>query len=95
MDGSTVSLTAWASSANRWSTSATHGWVRSAIGPSSRARSAAIVVTTTPPALSTPSQAATVHGLFGERSSTRWPGTRPRSSVRTCATWFALVRSSP
>ena len=56
---------------------------------SSRARSAAIVVTTTPPALSTPSQAATVHGLLGERSSTRLPGTRPRSSTSTCATWLA------
>ena len=77
------------SSANRWSTSATAGRVFSTIGVSSVARSAAIVVTTTPPALSTASQAATVHGLLGERSSTRLPGTRPRSSTSTWATWSA------
>ena len=42
-----------------------------------------IVVTTMPPALSTPSQAATVHGLFGERSRTLFPVARPRSSTST------------
>ena len=34
-----------------------------------------MVVTTTAPALSTPNQQATSHGLFGPRSSTRLPGT--------------------
>ncbi len=84
-----------ASSMNLVSTKAIDGWVRSTIGRSSRVRSAAMVVTTTPPALSTPSHAATVHGLLGDRSRTRCPGTRPRSSTSTCATWFERVRSSP
>ena len=49
---------------------------------SSDVRSSGIVVTTTPPMRSTPSQQATSHGLFGARSSTRLPGTRPTSSTR-------------
>ena len=70
------------------------GLVFSTIGVSSRARRAANVVTAMPPALRMPSQQATVHGLLGERSSTRLPGTRPRSSVSTRATWLALACNS-
>ena len=54
------------------------------LAPAARARrlrSSGIVVTATPPALSTANQHATSHGLFGPRSSTRCPGTRPSSSV--------------
>ncbi len=79
----------------RWSTSATTGRVFATIGASSRARSAAIVATAIPPARSTPSQAATAHGLFGERSSTRLPGTSPRSSASTCATCAERNCNSP
>ena len=56
---------------------------------SSPVRSRGIVVTTTPPALSTPNQHAASHWLLGPRSSTRLPGTMPRSSVSTLATWAA------
>ena len=62
---------------------------------SSPARSIGIVATATPPALSTPSQHAASHGLFSPRSSTRLPGTRPRSSVSTRATWAARRATSP
>ena len=40
-------------------------------------------------------QAATSQGLFGPRSSTRLPGTRPKSEVKTCAAWFARWSRSP
>ena len=50
-----------------------------------------MVVTTTPPALSTANQHATSHGLLGPRSSTRLPGTMPRSRVSTVAIRLAVA----
>ena len=47
-----------------------------------------------PPALSTPNQHAAIIGLFGPRSSTRLPGTSPRSSTSTWAMRFARSSSS-
>ena len=47
---------------------------------SSFARSSGIVATAMQPALITPNQHAAIIGLFGPRSSTRLPGTSPRSS---------------
>ena len=82
------------SSRKRWSHSARSTAAISATVRSSPGRSSGIVVTTTAPALSTPNQQATNHGLFGPRSRTRLPGTTPSSSTRTCATWFALLSSS-
>src|SRR3954465_8997523 len=49
-------------------------------------RSIGIVVTTTPPALSTPSQEANSIALLGPRRKTRLPGTRPSRSTRSRAT---------
>ena len=54
-----------------------------------------MVVTATAPALSTPNQHATSHGLFGPRSSTRLPGTMPWSSASTAAIWLETRRRSP
>ena len=71
------------------------GSVSPAIVAISRDRSRAMVVTATPPALITASQAAASQGLFGPRSSTRLPGTRPKSSVSTWAIWFATLARSP
>ncbi len=62
---------------------------------SSAARSSGMVATTTPPAYSTPNQQATSQGLFGPRSSTRFPGTRPRSPVSTAAIRLAVASRSP
>ena len=56
-----------------------------AIAASSPLRSNGIVDTATAPALSTPNQQATIHGLFGPRSSTRLPATTPQSSTSTAA----------
>ena len=56
---------------------------------SSAVRSIGMVGTATQPAVRTPSQQAASQGLFGPRSSTRLPGTSPKSSVRTRATWPA------
>jgi hypothetical protein len=67
----------------------------SAIVASSPARSSGIVVTATPPALRTANQQATSHGSLKPRSSTRLPGTSPRSSTSTRAIRFACARSSP
>jgi hypothetical protein len=83
------------SQVNRWSQSASAGRAISAMAASSPARSSGIVVTATAPALITPAQHATSQGLFGPRSSTRLPGTMPKSSVSTCATRLAAVSSSP
>ena len=58
-------------------------------------RSRAMVVTATPPALTTASQAAASQGLFGPRSRTRLPGCRPKSSVSTRASWFVRRTVSP
>ena len=69
--------------------------MRSASAAISLARSSGMEVTATPPALSTPNQAATSHGLFGPRNSTRFPGTRPKSEVSTSAAWFARRSRSP
>ena len=55
------------------------------ISTSSFARNIGIVPTAMPPAFSTPKKQAAYSGLFGARSSTRLPGTRPRSSTRTRA----------
>ena len=46
---------------------------------SSFARSSGIVATAIAPALITANQHAAIIGVFGPRSSTRLPGTRPRS----------------
>ena len=81
-------------SRKRWSTSARSGAAISVITCSSWVRSNGIVATTTPPALRTPNQQATSHGLFGPRSSTRLPGTRPWSSTSTCAIRLAAARRS-
>ncbi len=83
------------SSVSRESQSATLGRHISAMVESSPARSSGIVVTATPPAFRTANQQATSHGSLNPRSSTRLPGTRPRSSTRTAAIRFACARSSP
>ena len=79
---------------NRWSHRASRGCATWQMVVSSLARSSDMVATATPPALSTPSQHAASQGLFGPRSSTRLPGTRPRSSVSTRATWLEMRRTS-
>ena len=56
---------------------------------SSTARSNGMVATAMPPAFITPNHAATIIGLFGARSSTRLPGTRPICCTSTFATRFA------
>src|SRR5690349_22759856 len=66
----------------------------SLITRSSWVRSRGIVATTTPPALSTANQQAASHGVFGPRSSTRLPGTSPRSSTSTWAMRLAAARRS-
>ena len=58
-------------------------------------RSRAIVVTATPPALITASQATASQGVFGPRSRTRLPGRRPKSSVSTWASWLVRRTTSP
>ena len=80
------------SSTNRWShrRERRSGRSRGSVA-SSPARSSGIVVTATAPAFSTPNQHATSQGLFGPRSSTRLPGTMPRSSTSTCAIWLATA----
>ena len=52
------------------------------------------MVTATAPALSTPNQHAVSHGLLGPRSSTRLPGTMPRSSTSAWAIRFAAASRS-
>ena len=54
-----------------------------------------MVVTATPPALITASQAAASQGVFGPRSRTRFPGRRPKSSVSTRASWLVRRTVSP
>ena len=83
------------SQVKRWSHRARVGLAISPMVASSVARSSGMVETVTAPALTTPSQQATSHGLFGPRSSTRLPGTMPKSSVSTRATWLATVSTSP
>ena len=78
------------SSSNRQSQRARSIWAISATVVSSPARSSGIVVTATAPALSTASQHAASQGLFGPRSSTRFPGTMPSSPVSTRAIWFTV-----
>jgi hypothetical protein len=58
-------------------------------------RSRAMVVTATPPALITASQAAASHGVFGPRRRTRLPGRSPKSSVSTRASWLVRRTVSP
>ena len=69
----------------RLSTMAWLTWARSRMVAISPGRSIGMVATTTPPALSTPSHDANSIALFGPRSSTRLPGTRPSSSVSSRA----------
>ena len=71
------------------------GSVSATIVAISLGRSKAMVVTATPPALITASQAAASQGLFGPRSSTRLPGRRPKSSVSTWASWFVCRIARP
>ena len=61
---------------------------------SSLARSSGIVVTTTQPAFTTPSQHAAITSLLKPRSSTRLPGTSPRSLSSTFAMRFASASNS-
>ena len=65
------------SSRNRLSHRAAAGRVSSSRVRISLARSAGMMVTTTAPALSTPSQAATSHGLFGDAQHHAVPGDDP------------------
>lgn len=62
---------------------------------SSVARACASTVTATAPAFMTASQQAASQGVVGPRSSTRLPGTTPRSSVSTWAMRSTVSRSSP
>ncbi len=82
------------SARSRASLSASETLARSAVKQISRGRSSGMVQTTTPPAFRIANQQATIIGLFGPRSSTRLPGTRPRSSTRTFAMRFAVSSSS-
>ena len=61
---------------------------------SSFARSSGIVATAIAPAFMIANQHAAIIGLLGPRSSTRLPGTTPRSSTSTCAIRFARASSS-
>jgi hypothetical protein len=61
---------------------------------SSFVRNSGIVVTAIAPAFITPNQQAASIGLFGARSSTRWPGTSPISVTSTWAMASAWRRSS-
>jgi hypothetical protein len=53
-----------------------------------------MVATEMAPALRMASQAAAIIGLFGPRSSTRFPGTMPMSSTSTRAIASALALRS-
>ncbi len=79
---------------NRSSTSARSIRAISWIVASSPGRSSGIVVTATAPVFSTPNQQAVSHWLLGPRSSTRLPGTMPRSSTRAWAIRFAAASRS-
>ena len=79
---------------NRSSTSARSIRAISWIVASSPGRSSGIVVTATAPVFSTPNQQAVSHWLLGPRSSTRLPGTMPRSSTRAWAIRFAVASRS-
>ena len=59
-----------------------------------RARSSGMVATAIPPALITASQAATIIGVFGARSSTRLPGIMPSCRVNTLAMRFTRAARS-
>ncbi len=83
------------SARKRWSQSATVTDAMSWMVAISRPRSRGIVATATAPALSTPRKQAASQGLFGPRSSTRLPGTTPRSSTSTWATRLAAASRSP
>ena len=88
-----ITFTSWStrptavssSSRRRTSQSAMVTFARSRTFWSSPARRSGIVATTIPPAFATANQSAIMSGLFAARSSTRPPGTSPRSSTRTCA----------
>ncbi len=67
---------------------------RSIASRSSLLRSKGIVVTAIPPALITANQHAAVVASLKPRISTRFPGTRPRSSRSTPAMRFASSRNS-
>ena len=59
----------------------------STISPSSLARRSGMVATAINPALTTANQASAMPMELPPRSSTRLPGTRPKSSVSTLAIW--------
>jgi hypothetical protein len=67
---------------------------RSAVKQISLGRSSGMVQTTTPPAFRMANQHATIIALLGPRSSTRLPGTTPKSSTSTWAIRFAVSSSS-
>src|ERR1044072_447103 len=69
------------SARKRESTMACEIRARSRIVAISAGRSIGLVVTATPPALSTPSQEANSIALLGPRRKTRFPGIRPSRST--------------
>jgi hypothetical protein len=81
-----------AASSSSAASSASHSawltWPMPMMAASSRARSSGMVATAMPPAFITANQQAAIIGVFGARSSTRLPGTRPRSCTSTRATWL-------
>ena len=81
------------SSAIAASESARRTSARSQTSDSSRTRRSGMVATAIPPAFNTANQHAISIGWFGARSSTRLPGTTPRSVTRTFAMRFAISKS--
>ncbi|MCY1517136.1 hypothetical protein D9M68_518050 [compost metagenome] len=83
---------ATSSSSRRPSHSAATGCDFSMISPSSLARSSGMVATAISPALTTASHESAIHTELPPRSSTRLPGTSPRSST---STWAMRFTSTP
>ena len=81
----------FSSSASRASHSAWLTCALSMMVTSSRARSSGMLPTAMPPALTTANQQAASMGELAPRSSTRLPGTRPRSSTSTRAMRLACA----
>ena len=82
------------SSASRASHSACEASALVTMSVSSFARRSGIVATAIAPAFMIANQHAAIIGLLGPRSSTRLPGTMPRSSTSSCAIRFARASSS-
>ena len=87
----------WANSnscSNVASHKATLGWALAMISLNSLARSKGMVATATKPALTTPIQAKAKPTELPPRSSTRLPGTRPKSCTSTWAMRSTRSRAS-